>query len=403
MADSLETVLFEKINGVGIITLNKPKVLNAIDLTMIRKIFPKLLEWEKDSQVKMVYIKGEGNKAFCAGGDVKAVTESAQKNDFKLGETFFREEYLMNHKIGSYKKPYIAMINGITMGGGVGLSLLGAYRIATEKTDFAMPETAIGLFPDVGASYFLPKLPHNLGLYLGLTGQRLKGHDVYKANIATHIISSEKISSFEKELLSLPHISKTSLEDLLKRYNYKDLESQTQPKLNDKTLPLINKLFDPKSFTTKISGVPSVSFEGFRHNLIKVLYQNMSDEESMKNTILGKAGPQLLSDPDNVKQDDDISLNTLSPTSLKLTFKLLCDSTNGNWDLNACLIHEYRLSCRLLRHNDFIEGVRAVLVDKDNKPKWKPSTLAEVKDSDINKFFEPFTPVENIEELKILI
>uniref|UniRef100_A0A3Q2ZDJ3 3-hydroxyisobutyryl-CoA hydrolase n=1 Tax=Kryptolebias marmoratus TaxID=37003 RepID=A0A3Q2ZDJ3_KRYMA len=185
-------VLLEKVGGAGVITMNRPKVLNALNLTMIRQIYPQLKKWESDDETGVVIIKGAGGKAFCAGGDIRAVTE-AGKVGGSLAQDFFREEYILNNAIGAYRKPYIAIIDGITMGGGVGLSVHGRFRVATEKTLFAMPETAIGLFPDVGGGYFLPRLRGKLGLFLALTGFRLKGRDVQRAGVATHFVESKKV------------------------------------------------------------------------------------------------------------------------------------------------------------------------------------------------------------------
>lgn len=170
MASAADTVLVNEVDSVGVITLNRPKALNAINLEMVQKIHEPLQRWQNSKS--LVIIKGEGGKAFCAGGDVRTLVESENVPETKR---FFKSEYTLNHLIGTYKVPYVAIIDGIVMGGGVGLSVHGKYRVATERTMFAMPETAIGLFPDVGGSHFLPKLEGKLGLYLGLTGFRLKG------------------------------------------------------------------------------------------------------------------------------------------------------------------------------------------------------------------------------------
>lgn len=165
-----DVVLTEEFGRTGVITLNRQKALNAINLEMVRKIYEPLKKWE--NSMKLVIIKGAGEKSFCAGGDVRTLVENGLTED---SISFFREEYTLNHLIGTYKIPYVAFIDGITMGGGVGLSVHGKYRVATERTLYAMPETAIGLFPDVGGSHFLPRLKGKIGLYLGLTGFRLKG------------------------------------------------------------------------------------------------------------------------------------------------------------------------------------------------------------------------------------
>lgn len=182
----------------GFVILNRPQALNALNLEMVRKINKSLRKWEFSKL--LVVVKGTGDKSFCAGGDVRALVEAGPTYESK---SFFKEEYTMNSVIGNYKIPYIALIDGITMGGGVGLSVHGKYIVATERTLFAMPETAIGLFPDVGGSYFLPKLKNHLGMYLGLTGFRLRGEDVLKAGIATHFCESSQTLELEKALLDI--------------------------------------------------------------------------------------------------------------------------------------------------------------------------------------------------------
>lgn len=216
-----DEVLLQEIGNAGIIKLNRPKALNALNLSMVEKIYPVLKKWE--SSKKLVIIESANEKAFCAGGDVKGIAIALKENNKKLGETFFRKEYTLNHLIGTYKIPYIAAINGITMGGGVGLSIHGKYRIATEKTLFAMPETAIGLYPDVGGSYFLPKLERKLGLYLGLTGDRLKGADVLFAGIATHFVPSEKLSDLKQDLLVT---EESNINNVLNKYQPEKLNQE---------------------------------------------------------------------------------------------------------------------------------------------------------------------------------
>lgn len=206
------SILATESSNKGMIILNRPQALNAINLEMVRKIYRHLKKCEKTKL--LMIIKGTGDKSFCAGGDVRAVVEAGPTEESKC---FFREEYAMNALIGNYTIPYVALIDGITMGGGVGLSVHGKYRVATERTLFAMPETAIGLFPDVGGSYFLPRLQGKLGLYLGLSGHRLKGDDVFKAGIATHYCHSSKMCELEAALLNCPDADE--LPDLLAKFH----------------------------------------------------------------------------------------------------------------------------------------------------------------------------------------
>uniref|UniRef100_A0A8C6LHR6 3-hydroxyisobutyryl-CoA hydrolase n=1 Tax=Nothobranchius furzeri TaxID=105023 RepID=A0A8C6LHR6_NOTFU len=327
-------VLLEKVGRTGVITINRPKVLNALNLTMIRQIYPQLKKWENDSEVDIVIIKGAGGKAFCAGGDIRAVTE-AGKAGGSLAQDFFREEYILNNAIGAYRKPYIAIIDGITMGGGVGLSVHGRFRVATEKTLFAMPETAIGLFPDVGGGYFLPRLRGKLGLFLALTGFRLKGRDVQRAGVATHFVESNKVLKLECFLCFCPQSS---------------LDSE-KPFVLEKHLSEIDRLFS------------SSSVEGIMQNL-------RADGSDFAN-----------------KQAE--TLSKMSPTSLKITFKQL--QLGAALSLQDVLVMEYRLSQACMRGCDFHEGVRAVLVDRDQNPKWNPSTLDQVSDQLVDKYFSSQT------------
>lgn len=332
-------VLLEKVGRTGVITMNRPKVLNALNLTMIRQIYPQLKEWESDNETDIVIIKGAGDKAFCAGGDIRAVTEAGKVGE-SLAQDFFREEYILNNAIGSYRKPYIALIDGITMGGGVGLSVHGRFRVATEKTLFAMPETAIGLFPDVGGGYFLPRLQGKLGLFLALTGFRLKGRDVQKAGVATHFVESKKIPDLQKELVDLKSPSAEDVSRVLDSYQSQSSLDAEKPFILKKHLSDIDRLFSASSV------------EGIVKNL-----KTDGSEFAKKQTE---------------------TLSKMSPTSLKITLKQL--QAGAALSLQDVLVMEYRLSQACMRGCDFYEGVRAVLVDKDQNPKWNPPTLEEVSD-----------------------
>lgn len=302
-----DDVLFEEVNGKGIITLNRPKALNALNLSMVKKLIPKLVEWEKNQS--MVLIKGAGGKSFCAGGDVVAIVQAGLRGE-KLGEEFFKYEYSVDGLVGRYKIPYIALIDGITMGGGVGLSVHGRYRIATEKTLFAMPETRIGLFPDVGGSYFLPKLCGKLGLYLALTGHRLKGGDVYRAGIATHFVDSCKIQELENDII-INACNDKDIKKILEKYHLYEKEFSLEPHL---------KIIDECFSATTVEGI------------IESLKKNNSD--FAKKTCE--------------------TLCTMSPTSMKVS-KALLEKTKG-MSLAECLEIEYRVACNTLNKKEFYEG-----------------------------------------------
>uniref|UniRef100_H3DE45 3-hydroxyisobutyryl-CoA hydrolase n=1 Tax=Tetraodon nigroviridis TaxID=99883 RepID=H3DE45_TETNG len=339
-------VLLEKVGCAGVITMNRPKVLNALNLNMIRLIYPQLKKWEDEEDTGLVLIKSVGGKAFCAGGDIRAVTEAGKVGD-SLSEDFFREEYILNNAIGACKKPYIALIDGITMGGGVGLSVHGRFRVATERTLFAMPETAIGLFPDVGGGYFLPRLPGKLGLFLALTGFRLKGRDVQRAGVATHFVESKDIPGLEEELVGLKSPSAEDVSEVLRSYHNQCSLDSEKPFVLEKHLSDIDRLFSGSSVEAIVSS--------------------------------------LKADGSSFATKQAETLSRMSPTSLKITFRQL--QAGAALSLPEVLVMEFRLSQACLRGADFYEGVRAVLVDKDQSPRWSPPTLEEVSDQTLERCF----------------
>ncbi|KAK2532632.1 Hibch [Columba livia] len=346
--DSTTEVLLEKRGGAGIITLNRPKALNALNFSMIQQMYSQIKTWEKDPETFLIIIKGPEGKAFCAGGDIRAIAD-AGKTGSRLIQDFFRAEYSLNNAIGTCKKPYVALINGITMGGGVGVSVHGHFRVATEKTVFAMPETAIGLFPDVGGGYFLPRLSGKMGYFLALTGFRLKGRDVLKAGIATHFVDSEKLPALEKDLIALKSPSTENIADLLNSYHVKSKVDQEKEFVLDEHMEKINSIFSANS--------------------VEEIVQKLKQDGS----------------PFAAKQLE--TLNKMSPTSLKITLRQLREG--ASMSLQEVLRMEYRLSQACLKGHDFYEGVRAVLIDKDQSPKWRPAALEEVSDEFVDNCFKP--------------
>ncbi|XP_066433192.1 3-hydroxyisobutyryl-CoA hydrolase, mitochondrial [Eleutherodactylus coqui] len=346
LASADAEVLLAKHGCSGVITLNRPKALNALNLNMVRLIYPQLTVWEDDPETFLVIIKGAGGKAFCAGGDIVAVTEDGKVGG-SLARDFFREEYIVNNAIGTFRKPYVALIDGITMGGGVGLSVHGHFRVASEKTVFAMPETAIGLFPDVGGGYFLPRLPGQIGLFLALTGFRLKGRDVQKAGIATHFVESQKIPSLEKDLFTLKSPSKDDITDVLDTYHKESAANDNQPFILAEHLDKINSLFSANS--------------------VEEILENLKKDDSPF------AHQQLK------------TILKMSPTSLKVTFRQL--KSGSSLTLQEVLTMEYRLSQASMKGHDFYEGVRAVVIDKDQNPKWKPERIKDVTEEYLDSCF----------------
>lgn len=347
----------------GMVILNRPKALNALNLPMIRSMYPEYQILEKANSTKLVILAGSGDKAFCAGGDVKALyLEGVNQEGGSLRKDFFREEYQLNYLIGTFQKPHIALLDGVTMGGGVGLSVHGQFRIATERTVFAMPETGIGFYTDVGGSYFLPRLKGQLGMYLGLTGERLKGEDVKRAGIATHFIESSSIDL---------------VIDRLKALSPETLDGS---KAAMKSLNLVLGELDASS------GEESQLLTSTRLEEIDRCFGRNSVEEIFE--ALGREGTEWAS-------KTLAKLKTMSPTSLKVVFRGI--RKGANLSLADCLRQEYRISQHMMFHGkDFYEGIRSVLVDRDGNPQWNPSSLDQVTEEVVARYFEPLPAAEEL-------
>ena len=342
------SVLTQVQGGLGLITLNRPKALNSLNLDMIRILTPILKQWEApNSGVKAVFIKGSGGKSFCAGGDIRAITSEPGG---EMQKTFFREEYQLDHLVGRLSIPYIAVMNGITMGGGVGISVNGRFRLATEKTVFAMPETGIGLVPDVGGGYFLPRLQGHLGMFLGLTGHRLKGWDCLHAGIATHAVTDNDLDSIQTELIKL-----TSTKD---KVCTKDVKN------------ILDKANDEEAVNQKFS-------LGQHMNDINRIFGQDSVEDIIES---------LLKEDTTLFTKSLKSIQAASPTSLKVTFRQIREGGKLK-SLGDVLKMEQRLVLRCCEDKDFYEGVRATLIDRDNKPQWSPPTLEKVTEDKLSHYF----------------
>ncbi len=330
-----QEILFEVKHGTGFITLNRPKALNALTLHMIRELIPQLGAWQEDASVKAVVIRGAGDRAFCAGGDVRAVWEAGQKGD-RLTEDFFRDEYRVNRLIHTFAKPYVALIDGITMGGGVGLSVHGSHRVAGDKTMVAMPEVGIGLFPDVGGTYFLPRLPGRLGLFLALTGWRLNAADAVYCGLATDYVPSarnEELAAAFEQLDWSTAAPDTLVDGLIERFKADPGTSELAPRQE-----LIDHCFSARSVESILAALDEAG-DDWAAKIAKIIRKQ-------------------------------------SPTSLKVTFAQL--EKGAALDFDAAMIQEYRMSQAFMAGKDFYEGIRAVLVDKDHQPKWTPGDLTKV-------------------------
>ncbi|MCR9269877.1 MAG: enoyl-CoA hydratase/isomerase family protein [Hyphomonadaceae bacterium] len=342
-----ETVLTRSEGGVGYITLNRPEALHALNLEMCETILAALRVWAQDPSVDMVMIDhADGTRGFCAGGDIAMLRESGM-GDGREARAFFAEEYRMNAAIKAFPKPYLALMDGVTMGGGVGLSVHGSHRIATERTLFAMPETGIGLFPDVGGGWFLPRLRGELGTWLALTGARLKGVDVAAARVATHFLPSELIPNLKAQIAEADFSAGAAemLGEILSRLTH---------------------------------SVPAGSFE-VQMDMINVCFSGDRAEDILAR--LEEDGSEWAT-----KQAETI--RTKSPETVKVALRQVregakCETFEDNMQM------EYRIGWRKVQSPDFIEGVRAVIIDKDHKPAWSPATLEGVSDADVDRYFAP--------------
>ncbi|MGE0661234.1 MAG: enoyl-CoA hydratase/isomerase family protein [Reyranellaceae bacterium] len=339
-----QEVLFEAKGRVGHIVLNRPKALNALTLPMVRLIAPQMEKWAADKAIKAVVISGAGDRAFCAGGDVAEIYRQKVAGNMSLGRDFFREEYIVNRAIFRFPKPWIALLDGITMGGGVGLSVHGRFRVATEKFLFAMPETGIGLFPDVGGGHFLPRLPGQLGMYLALTGQRLKAADALYGGVATHFVSSEKMPELKQALESMKGEGDAAVEAVL---------AQFKGEAGEPTLPAHRADIDRHFGQSSVEGIVA----------------------------------SLAKDGSEWAQKTAAALAKLSPTSMRITFRQIRDGASMSFE--DIMTMEYRLSQGCMAGHDFYEGVRAVLIDKDHAPKWQPATLEAVGEDIVARHFAP--------------
>ncbi|XP_076894587.1 3-hydroxyisobutyryl-CoA hydrolase 1-like [Bidens hawaiensis] len=346
-------VLITESSNVRIIILNRPKQLNALSSEMVYRLLEVFHAYEEDPNVKLIIMKGEG-RAFCAGGDVAGVVNDIKKGSWKVGADFFSKEFTLNYLLATYSKPQVSLLRGIVMGGGAGVSIHGRFRVATDNTVFAMPETALGLFPDVGASCYLSRLPGFFGEYVGLTGARLDGAEMLACGLASHFVPLEKLSLLEDALCEANTDDTNIINNIIDKF------SNNNPKLKENSqyfrLKTIDRCFSRRTVEDIISA------------LEKEADKNMDDWISW-----------------TIK-----SLKTASPTSLKISLRSIREGRLEG--VGQCLIHEYRLVCTVMQgkySRDFFEGCRALLIDKDKNPKWNPSKLEFVSKDMVDHYFEP--------------
>ena len=336
MSDADATVVMRREGAIGTVLMNRQRALNALDLGMIRGLKAAIDAWRDDGAVKLVLLEGAGGKAFCAGGDVRGIRDSAIAGDTASIEAFFSEEYALNRGIARFGKPWVSFIDGVCMGGGIGVSVHNAPRVVTENALLAMPETAIALFPDVGTSYVLPRLPDGIGTWLALTGARLRGADSVHAGLATHFVPRARLLDLKTALME----------------------------------------GDASAVGRFSENPPPASFEAHR--------------DAIRRCFSGGTVPDILraleAEGTEWASEQVAVLRRMSPTSLAVSLELIRRGAEAT--LDRCLEMELALTRVVVnRHPDFREGVRAVLVDKDNKPSWSPPRVEDVDPAAIRAMF----------------
>jgi enoyl-CoA hydratase len=338
-------ILFERRGVAGHVILNRPHALNAVSHAMVGALAQKLAEWETDAAVTRVIVTANGGRAFSAGGDLRALHDLGRAGRLEEALDFFRAEYALNTRIKYYRKPYVALIDGIVMGGGVGISVHGSHRVAGDRFGFAMPEVGIGFFPDIGATWFLPRLPGELGTYCALTGERLNAADGVAAGVATHRVASSRFPELTEALCNAVAVDAT-------------LGAFVQPAGNGPVTaerPAVDRLF------------------------------NQDRVEDVLAALDGETAEHGIDAP--FACTTAALIRTKSPTSLKIALaQMRCGCA---LDFSECMRTEFRIVSRVMRGHDFYEGIRAVIIDKDQTPRWHPSTLEAVSVDAVERHFAP--------------
>jgi enoyl-CoA hydratase len=340
-------ILFERRGVAGIVILNRAQALNAVTLAMVAALTRQLSEWEGDAAVTRIVVTAAGGRAFSAGGDLRALFDAGRAGQYEGALTYWRTEYALNALIKRYRKPYVALIDGIVMGGGAGISIHGSHRVAGDGFAFAMPEVGIGFIPDVGATWFLPRLPGELGLYCALTGERLGPADAVAAGIATYRIASQRFSDLLEALCG-----NVPVDALLGAF--------AEP-AGEGTLSARRQLIDRL----------------FTGDTVEAILAALDAEAAGQGTHAEFARAAAA------------SIRLKSPTSLKITLAQL--RRGRTLDFAECMRTEFRIVSRLVLGHDLYEGIRSVIIDKDQAPHWRPSSLEAVSAAEVEQYFAPLT------------
>src|SRR5262245_22128718 len=337
---STTDILFERRGTAGVVILNRPLALNAVTHVMVRALAKQLTAWAEDQAVTRVIVTGAPGRAFSAGGDLRALYELGRAGRYDEALAYWRDEYRLNALIKHYRKPYVAIIDGVVMGGGVGISIHGSHRVAGDAFTFAMPEVGIGFFPDVGATWLLPRLPGELGSYCALTGERLDAADAMACGIASHRVQSSAFPDLVEGLCGAVAVD-----------------------------ALLAAFAQPPGEGTLV-----------RHRgTIDRLFQASRVEEILAG-LDAEAGPHA-----DFARNTAATIRAKSPLSLKLALALL--RRGRTLDFDECMRTEYRVVSRIVRAEDLYEGIRAVIIDKDQAPRWQPAALEAISDAEVERYF----------------
>ncbi len=347
MTGDAEQVLTTVESGVGFVTLNRPKALNSLNQTMVDVLRTVLTDWENDDAVRCVVLTGAGDRGLCAGGDVVAIYHSA-KADGVAARRFWHDEYLLNAQIGRFSKPYVSVMDGIVMGGGVGVGAHANTRIVTDTTKMAMPEVGIGFIPDVGGTYLLSRAPGSLGLHAALTGAPFSGADAVALGFADHYVPHHRLDEFTAA------IAGAGVADAL-------TDHAVEP--------------PPSALAAHRDWIDQCYAADSAAEIIAALAEHGSADAAEAARLI----------------------STRSPIAVSVTLESVRRAAELG-TLEEVLVQEYRVSCASLRSHDLVEGIRAQLIDKDRNPRWSPSTLGEVSAADVAAYFEPAQPDLTFEE-----
>src|SRR6476620_5757826 len=345
---SVKDVITVKEGLAGRLRLNRPKALHSLNRQMVRDMANALIEWRDDPDVRIILIDHAEGRGFCAGGDVVNISQDVEGHE-AAARAFFFDEYRLNHLEYTYAKPGVAFMDGVTMGGGVGIACPCRYRVATERTVLAMPETTIGIFPDVGGGRYLSRLRGRLAQFLALTGARLDGAECLRLRLATHYLPSDRLEEAKERIIAQPFRTQAVLDELSEEY-VPDARIMAN-------MPKIDRYFASDRLEEILDALDAGAAEG--------------DEWAAK---------------------ESATIRTKSPIACKVSLKLLQESPYQLHFVDEMRM-EYGIMVRLIHHPDFKEGVRALLIDKDNKPNWRPSRPEVIGDRDVEAFFEPL-PIE---------